>query len=137
MGPKARLACYPASMKPFRLLATAFLPLALVACSTATAERPVTAVPVASTDPVPLSALVAEVDIPYETFTLPNGLTTIVHTDRKSPVVGVTIYYRVGSKHEPRGRTGFAHLFEHLMFGGSENVPNFDVPLEAAGSTAY
>jgi predicted Zn-dependent peptidase len=51
-------------------------------------------------------------------------------------VVGVTIYYRVGSKSEPRGRTGFAHLFEHLMFGGSENVDNFDVPLEAAGSTS-
>src|SRR5690606_13931285 len=43
--------------------------------------------------------------------------------------------YRVGSKHEPKGKTGFAHLFEHLMFGGSENVPNFDEPLEAAGST--
>lgn len=89
-----------------------------------------------STEPAPLSALVEEVAIPYETFTLENGLTTIVHTDRKSPVVGVTVYYRVGSKHEPRGRTGFAHLFEHLMFGGSANVPDFDVPLEAAGSTS-
>ena len=112
-------------MKPFRFLAAA-LPLALLAASPALAQR---------AEPAPLSDLVAEVEIPYETFTLPNGLTTIVHTDRKSPVVGVTIYYRVGSKHEPRGRTGFAHLFEHLMFGGSENVPNFDVPLEAAGST--
>ncbi|MXO98129.1 insulinase family protein [Altererythrobacter xixiisoli] len=88
------------------------------------------------TRPAPLADLVAAVDIPYETFTLPNGLTTIVHTDRKSPVVGVTVYYRVGSKHEPRGRTGFAHLFEHLMFGGSENVENFDIPLESAGSTS-
>jgi predicted Zn-dependent peptidase len=122
-------------MKPFRPILAALFSLALVSCSTAPAERPVTAVPAASSEPVPLSALVAEVDIPYETFTLPNGLTTIVHTDRKSPVVGVTIYYRVGSKHEPRGRTGFAHLFEHLMFGGSENVENFDIPLEAAGST--
>ena len=50
--------------------------------------------------------------------------------------MGVTIYYRVGSKNEPRGSTGFAHLFEHLMFGGSENVENFDIPLEGAGSTS-
>ena len=125
-------------MKPLRLLAALPLAaaLALAACSTAPAQRPVTAVPAPSTDPAPLTALVAEVDIPYETFTLPNGLITIVHTDRKSPVVGVTVYYRVGSKSEPRGRTGFAHLFEHLMFGGSENVPNFDIPLEGAGSTS-
>ncbi len=60
----------------------------------------------------------------------------IVHTDRKAPVVGVTVYYRVGSKNEPKGKTGFAHLFEHLMFGGSENVPDFDAPLVQAGSTA-
>lgn len=83
----------------------------------------------------PLADLVKAVDIPFETFTLPNGLTTIVHTDRKAPIVGVTVYYRVGSKNEPKGHTGFAHLFEHLMFGGSENVPNFDIPLEGAGST--
>lgn len=123
-------------MSSIRRLAARALPLAasfaLVACATAPAERVATAAPA---EPAPLSELVAEVDIPYATFALPNGLTTIVHTDRKSPVVGVTIYYRVGSKHEPRGRTGFAHLFEHLMFGGSENVPDFDIPLEAAGST--
>jgi zinc protease len=112
-------------MKPFRLVASA---VALIL----TASVPLQA---QQAEPAPLSELVAEVDIPYETFTLPNGLTTIVHTDRKAPIVGVTIYYRVGSKHEPRGRTGFAHLFEHLMFGGSENVDNFDIPLEAAGST--
>ena len=113
-------------MKPFRHLLAAALPLALFATAPVVAQQ---------SEPAPLSALVDEVDIPYQTFTLPNGLTTIVHTDRKSPVVGVTIYYRVGSKNEPRGRTGFAHLFEHLMFGGSENVENFDIPLEAAGST--
>ena len=112
-------------MKSFRIVASAVV-LALTASVPVQAQR---------AEPAPLSALVAEVDIPYETFTLPNGLTTIVHTDRKAPIVGVTIYYRVGSKHEPRGRTGFAHLFEHLMFGGSENVESFDVPLEAAGST--
>jgi len=116
-----------------RFFATAALPFALLACTTADRglPPPVAAAPEAA----PLSELVGEVDIPFESFTLANGLTTIVHTDRKSPVVGVTIYYRVGSKSEPRGRTGFAHLFEHLMFGGSENVENFDIPLEAAGST--
>jgi zinc protease len=85
--------------------------------------------------PAPLGQLVQAVDIPYETFTLANGLRVIVHTDRKAPIVGVTTYYRVGSKSEPRGKTGFAHLYEHLFFGGSENAPSFDVPLEAAGST--
>ncbi|MEO6152091.1 MAG: pitrilysin family protein [Croceibacterium sp.] len=85
-------------------------------------------------EPSSLTRLVAQVDIPYQRFTLPNGLTALIHTDRKAPIVGVTIYYRVGSKNEPRGHTGFAHLFEHLMFGGSENVPNFDAPLEAAGA---
>jgi predicted Zn-dependent peptidase len=83
-----------------------------------------------------LAELIKAVDIPFEQFTLDNGLTVLVHTDRKAPIVGVTTYYRVGSKSEPKGRTGFAHLFEHLMFGGSENVPNFDIPLEAAGSTS-
>ncbi|MBO9574226.1 MAG: insulinase family protein [Sphingobium sp.] len=85
--------------------------------------------------PAPLSELVKAVDIPYEQFTLANGLRVLVHTDRKAPVVGVTVYYRVGSKNEPKGKTGFAHLFEHLMFGGSENVPNFDEPLTEAGGS--
>lgn len=85
--------------------------------------------------PAPLAALIGDVAIPHEQFTLANGLRVLVHTDRKAPIVGVTVYYDVGSKHEPSGRTGFAHLFEHLMFGGSENVPNFDEPLVAAGST--
>ncbi|KMS60264.1 peptidase M16 [Novosphingobium barchaimii LL02] len=79
--------------------------------------------------------LVSRVDIPFEKFVLPNGLTTIVHTDRKAPIVAVTLYYKVGSKNEPRGHTGFAHLYEHLFFGGSANVPSFDIPLEGAGST--
>ena len=94
------------------------------------------AAPPAARAPAPLSELVSQVDIPYQSFTLSNGLRVLVHTDRKAPIVGVTLYYRVGSKNEPRGATGFAHLYEHLFFGGSENVPSFDVPLEAAGSTA-
>jgi len=84
--------------------------------------------------PAPISALIANVNIPYEQFTLANGLTVLIHTDRKAPIVGVTTYYRVGSKNEPEGRTGFAHLFEHLFFGGSANAPSFDEPLEAAGA---
>jgi predicted Zn-dependent peptidase len=126
-----------------RLFLTTLASLSLAACAHAPAPvPPVSIIPLAAAtprpapaQPAPLSQLVAAVDIPYETFTLANGLTVIVHTDRKAPVVGVTTYYRVGSKHEPRGKTGFAHLFEHLMFTGSENVPNFDIPLEAAGST--
>ncbi len=85
--------------------------------------------------PAAVADLIKTVDIPYETFKLANGLTVLVHTDRKAPIVGVTLYYRVGSKNEPQGRTGFAHLYEHLFFGGSANAPSFDVPLEAAGST--
>lgn len=122
-----------------RFLAASTLSIALAACAgQVTAPKAVApAAPAAAApQPAPLADLVKAVDIPYETFTLPNGLTTIVHTDRKAPIVGVTLYYRVGSRHEPRGRTGFAHLFEHLMFGGSENVENFDIPLESAGSTS-
>ncbi len=71
----------------------------------------------------PVADLVAEVNIPWTRFTLDNGLTVIVHTDRKAPVVALSVWYNVGSKDEPAGSTGFAHLFEHLMFGGSENAP--------------
>jgi zinc protease len=62
-----------------------------------------------------------EIDIPYERFVLDNGLTVIVHEDHKAPIVAVNIWYHVGSKNEKLGKTGFAHLFEHLMFGGSEH----------------
>ena len=122
-----------------RTLAIALAALPLAACAQQTAQVASAPAPAAfskATEPAPLASLVAGVDIPYESFTLANGLTVLVHTDRKAPIVGVTTHYKVGSKHEPRGRTGFAHLFEHLMFGGSENVENFDVPLEAAGSTS-
>ena len=61
-------------------------------------------------------------DIPYQKFVLQNGLTLIVHEDHKAPIVAVNVWYHVGSKNEKPGKTGFAHLFEHLMFGGSENV---------------
>ena len=61
-----------------------------------------------------------DVDIPYQKFVLDNGLTLIVHEDHKAPIVAVNVWYHVGSKNEKPGKTGFAHLFEHLMFGGSE-----------------
>jgi zinc protease len=76
------------------------------------------------------------VDIPYQRFVLPNGLTLIVHEDHKAPIVAVNVWYHVGSKNERPGRTGFAHLFEHLMFNGSENYDkDFFGPLEQAGAT--
>ncbi|WP_299322001.1 pitrilysin family protein [Parasphingopyxis sp.] len=80
--------------------------------------------------------LVGEVSIPYERFTLDNGLRVIVHEDRKAPVVAVSVWYHVGSRHEPEGQTGFAHLFEHLMFNGSENAPGiYFEPLREMGAT--
>ena len=57
--------------------------------------------------------------VPYEMFRLPNGLTVIVHEDHSAPIVSVNCWYHVGSGRETPGRTGFAHLFEHLMFEGS------------------
>lgn len=62
--------------------------------------------------------------IPYKKFVLSNGLTVIVHEDHNVPVVGVNIWYHVGSRNESRGKTGFAHLFEHFFFNGSENYPH-------------
>ncbi|MGO4550850.1 M16 family metallopeptidase [Lysobacter sp. 2RAF19] len=115
-------------MTPTRPFATGALALALSVAlgGAAFAPAPVQAkTPAAST-----------VDIPYETFTLPNGLRVIVHTDRKAPIVAVNLWYHVGSKDEPSGRSGFAHLFEHLMFNGSENHKgDFFPPLETVGAT--
>ena len=77
-----------------------------------------------------------DIDIPYEEFTLDNGLRVIVHTDRKAPIVSMITWYHVGSKDEPQGRTGFAHLFEHLMFQGSGNYDeDYFAPLGEVGAT--
>ena len=82
------------------------------------------------------NASAATVDIPYQEFKLDNGLRVIVHEDHKAPIVAVNLWYHVGSKNEKLGRTGFAHLFEHLMFQGSENYPDeFFKPFEDAGAT--
>ncbi|MCY4212003.1 MAG: pitrilysin family protein [Gammaproteobacteria bacterium] len=74
--------------------------------------------------------------IPFQKFVLDNALTLIVHEDRKAPVVAVNVWYHVGSKNEQPGKTGFAHLFEHLMFNGTENYPGeFFEPFERVGAT--
>ncbi|MGY0216734.1 M16 family metallopeptidase [Endozoicomonadaceae bacterium StTr2] len=81
-------------------------------------------------------AALPSVAINYKKFQLDNGLTVIVHEDHKAPVVAVNVWYKVGSKDEPFGKTGFAHLFEHLMFNGSENFDqDFFVPFLSAGAT--
>ena len=110
--------------------------LALLACATVLTSPAIAAVPEAP--PAPLSALVKDVSIPFSMFTLKNGLTVIVHEDHKAPVVAVSVWYHVGSKDEPKGKTGFAHLFEHLMFYGSQNAPgSFMGRLESIGATDW
>ena len=115
----------------------------LAACATAprTAEiapppaAPAVA-PLAPAEPAPLTSLVSEVSLPHTMFKLDNGLTVIVHEDHKAPVVGFGVWYNVGSKDEPKGKTGFAHLFEHLMFYGSDNVRQGILPfLDSIGAT--
>ncbi len=82
------------------------------------------------------SAPSVDIDIPYTKFTLDNGLTLLVHEDHKAPIVAVNVWYHVGSKNEKPGKTGFAHLFEHLMFNGSENFDNdYFQAMEAIGAT--
>jgi zinc protease len=73
--------------------------------------------------------------IEYERFVLENGLTLIVHKDKNTPIVSVNTLYKVGARDESPDKTGFAHLFEHLMFSGSKNVADFDTPLQRAGGT--
>jgi len=71
--------------------------------------------------------------IKFEKFTLNNGLKVIVHQDNTTPIVAFNLLYNVGARDEDENKTGFAHLFEHLMFGGSVNIPNFDEPLQFVG----
>jgi len=99
----------------------------LAACAPA-ASVPTATTGVAATSVVP--------KIQFEKYTLDNGLEVILHEDHSTPIVTVNTWYKVGSGDEKPGRTGFAHLFEHIMFMGSENVPvgMFDVALEAAGA---
>ena len=95
----------------------------MLAAATAQADKPRAEAPPA-------------VDIPYTRFTLQNGLTVIVHEDHKAPIVAVNVWYHVGSKNEPAGRSGFAHLYEHLMFTGTQHAPDgFDQLLASIGGT--
>src|SRR5437870_10921470 len=84
-----------------------------------------------------LAQAAAPIQLTYTQFTLPNGLHVILHEDHSVPVVTVNMWYHVGSARERTGRTGFAHLFEHLMFMGSGHVKpgEFDEWLEGAGGT--
>jgi zinc protease len=79
----------------------------------------------------------AAVEIPFTRHRLPNGLTVILHEDHRLPLVAVNLWYHVGSADEPRGRSGFAHLFEHLMFMGTDGVPypGFDTIMESQGGS--
>ena len=119
---------------PARLFRT-ILPFAaglcLTACAAQGAAEPESAAPAAAS-----TAALPEVDIPYTKFVLGNGLTLLVHEDHKTPVVAINVWYHVGSKNEPAGRHGFAHLFEHLMFEGSQHFDtDFFRLLEPAGAT--
>lgn len=83
-----------------------------------------------------VSGQTIDIDIPYQKFVLKNGLTLIVHEDHKAPIVAVNVWYHVGSKNERPGKTGFAHLFEHLMFGGSEDYKHrYFEAMEPIGAT--
>jgi zinc protease len=92
--------------------------------------------PLAAQSPAPSAPAPAPLEVPYRQFQLANGLNVILHQDKTVPVVAVNVWYHVGSANERPGRTGFAHLFEHLMFEGSKHVPEgqFDILLEAAGA---
>ena len=100
-------------MKLSKMLAAGLL------ASASVVAFPVMAKPAAAVAADPLAGL--NVDVPAKKFVLKNGLTLIVHEDKSAPLVAVNILYHVGSKNEPQGKSGFAHLFEHLMFNGSEH----------------
>ncbi len=91
---------------------------------------------VSSLGTTPALAADSALEIPFEKFVLDNGLTLIVHEDKKAPIVAVNVWYHVGSKDEKPGKTGFAHLFEHLMFNGSENFDDdYFKAIEKVGAT--
>ncbi|MCH1925073.1 insulinase family protein [Shewanella sp. C32] len=118
----------------FRLrpLSLIMLSASLMACSATPTNKqtPATALDANYSSTVPA------INIEYEKFVLPNGLTTIVHTDHSVPKVFVGIWYKVGSKDEPEGKTGFAHLFEHLMFQGTANRKgDYFLPYNKVGAT--
>ena len=132
-------------MSPFtaRTFAVILSASALSACASVAPPAPLgMASPLAATPaaaaPAPLPSLIADVKIPHTKFVLDNGLTVLVHEDHKAPVVALATWYNAGSKDEVAGKTGFAHLFEHLMFNGSENLPeDYFKYLQQIGATDY
>src|ERR1700760_4405405 len=129
-GPWARLAHFSSICPENRMSLTSSVmkPLALaltLLCAGVNAE----------TAPQP-SVKLDTVDLSFQKFQLENGLTVVVHEDHKAPVVHVAVWYHIGSADEPPGKTGFAHLFEHLMFSGSENhKTGYFKPFELVGAT--
>ena len=118
----------------FRRTAITVATLCLACAATSAAQG--NARPAASAAPAARATESPLPDIPYTKFVLENGLTVLVHEDHKAPVVAVNLWYHVGSKNETPGKTGFAHLFEHLMFAGSENHNDRYIPTaEALGAT--
>ena len=111
--------------------------LVFTACTTVRVDNAtITLEPYDDAVPAGKAPPLSQIDIPYQKHVLPNGLTLIIHEDHKAPLVAVNIWYHVGSKDEKAGKTGFAHLFEHLMFNGSEHFNDeFFRPLEKAGAT--
>ncbi|WP_164223558.1 insulinase family protein, partial [Stenotrophomonas maltophilia] len=84
------------------------------------------------------AAAASKLHVDTQYFTLPNGLRVVLTRDTIAPTVTVGVYYGIGFRVEPRDRTGFAHLFEHLMFNGSENAPgDFFEPLKQVGATDF
>src|SRR6187455_3611342 len=118
-------------MRRVKLALPLSLLLAIPLAQSPQAQSPPAQSPPAQSPPVQPPPL----QVPYRQFRLANGLNVILHQDRSVPIVAVNVWYHVGSANERPGRTGFAHLFEHLMFEGSKNVKEgeFDTLLEAAG----
>ena len=119
--PARRLALLGGVAVSVLLAVPAFAQDAATVASGVSATPAAAALPVAAQARGERLAPLPAIDVPFTRFVLPNGLTLIVHEDHKTPVVAVNIWYHVGSKNEPIARSGFAHLFEHLMFNGSEH----------------
>ncbi|WP_028102992.1 M16 family metallopeptidase [Pseudoduganella violaceinigra] len=100
------------------------LRFAVAAALAGAAAAPAFSAPAKAAAAAPTAVDLQPYSIPYKKFVLQNGLTLIVHTDHSVPLVGVNMWYHVGSRNEKRGKTGFAHLFEHFFFNGSENYPH-------------
>jgi zinc protease len=130
------------TMRNARFTLAAFAGASALACAAALASRPAHAAPAASASGAPSTRNAQQkapepvAAIAFEKFKLNNGLTVILHSDRSLPLVAVNVWYHVGPANEPAHRSGFAHLFEHLMFEGSKHVGHeFDRILESIGAT--